>query len=1255
MGDAIDKAEGTGSLNLSVLRIPEGATETIPEQWTELHRTNVLTAGAEKFIEVDLSAGDFIKLIAEDAGDGNGGDHAYWLDARWVRPDGTEIYIENNEWLSASVGYGSLTWGNEITFSGGSTTRSIFAHAPSKISFVVPDGVSKLRVTLKNNKYGTIVGVVKEKPSAVNYGDLSKYLINVTIPIKRIGSFLAGGAERQHKIDQIITSQAAWLLGEQREDGGFESWGSYTTDAWDTAYIGLAMLAADEPRFTESARKAAYYIANLSDTSNWCSPKGIVLTFLCEYYFRTKDAGILPGIQKAVEDVEKSFFQQGYAGHGSGNYGYGTGGQNSGFSYLAMGLAMASRTPVELDVEMFEKVMTRMDAMAPSGVIGYGRTTKNDFDANQSARDRVALTGPCVVANCITGQSQRFFDLSKLAYERAVGALDFGHSTQTYGLFGGTIGAANLGDELLQRHLETVMPKMILQRNYQGGVVASECRFEFMGAEGMFRPRMSTAIQILTLAANRKNLAITGKRDLRASVMKPGMNTHVWDLETHRFYLRGWATAIELLGSNAPASLKSGYESLREIDYDGPIHILHDRIFAILESNALNVVTDINALSGVSDELKAQAIEMVLGIDLNISVTEKDTDAVEIKLSAYWPLRERNRWEDSATKTSWKANADYKMVGSISIAKDTKLSDDVNIAFDSSSANSDWKEGYAKNLGTVTVNRLDSTVEFTLPVQINYTVGTHTVSYTRNVTFEEGVGGNFDDARYVTIPSSTVMRTGLGDELVVRLPLTGEYLQMHGEVGRQNYQGEKVKVDFTQGSLGLGACRNVSVVQSDLKWFRATSIAAVPDSSLDQSDIDALLDSDETTTGRVRAETSTQAWVGFEMDLGSLKDINGIKIVENSKWWINTNFKVEVEVDGKWQQVVAGDKPRGIDYFKTVRTQKVRVLFSNNGGSSIKINDIQFLSNPAGGGGYALAHSLKTGAYEHGVLWQDRYDGLSSGTITSLKNNAAYPASPSSSKALYTMESDSNLGDLYGLRWTGWIKPDETGDYVFYAAADEQVEMYLSTDENPANKVLIASKLSSTPSRQWSSAATSSPISLKAGKRYYVELLMAEQTGGDHCAVAWRKPSDNTTPIDGSDPISDYYFSTIVGGISPSIDYIFPGIVSQPSSVQATEGQSVSLNVVADGLGSLTYQWMKNGVPLYGAESATLNISTASSSDAGFYQCVVKNKYGQVLSDKVEISFANHPPEMSDQALEVAGSEPSGTVLGTVVASDIDI
>ncbi|MBI5768497.1 MAG: immunoglobulin domain-containing protein [Verrucomicrobia bacterium] len=83
-----------------------------------------------------------------------------------------------------------------------------------------------------------------------------------------------------------------------------------------------------------------------------------------------------------------------------------------------------------------------------------------------------------------------------------------------------------------------------------------------------------------------------------------------------------------------------------------------------------------------------------------------------------------------------------------------------------------------------------------------------------------------------------------------------------------------------------------------------------------------------------------------------------------------------------------------------------------------------------------------------------------------------------------------------------------------------------------------------------------------------------------------------------------------------------PTITTQPASVTAFAGQSLTLAVTASGGTSLpAYQWRKNGVALAGATTATLALANLSSASAGGYDVVVSNQLGSITSQVATVTI----------------------------------
>ncbi|HTJ51971.1 MAG TPA: immunoglobulin domain-containing protein, partial [Cyclobacteriaceae bacterium] len=92
-----------------------------------------------------------------------------------------------------------------------------------------------------------------------------------------------------------------------------------------------------------------------------------------------------------------------------------------------------------------------------------------------------------------------------------------------------------------------------------------------------------------------------------------------------------------------------------------------------------------------------------------------------------------------------------------------------------------------------------------------------------------------------------------------------------------------------------------------------------------------------------------------------------------------------------------------------------------------------------------------------------------------------------------------------------------------------------------------------------------------------------------------------------------------------------PAVTTQPSATQTVcEGSAVSFTVVATGT-SLTYQWKKNGVDIAGATSATYNIATTATADAGTYTVVVSGTCSPSVTSNAAVLNINEQPEITTQ------------------------
>jgi hypothetical protein len=231
------------------------------------------------------------------------------------------------------------------------------------------------------------------------------------------------------------------------------------------------------------------------------------------------------------------------------------------------------------------------------------------------------------------------------------------------------------------------------------------------------------------------------------------------------------------------------------------------------------------------------------------------------------------------------------------------------------------------------------------------------------------------------------------------------------------------------------------------------------------------------------------------------------------------------------------------------------------------------------------------------------------------------PGDPTTVSALSSFETPLNAGDPpsnYADRVSGYFIPPATGNYVFFLGSDDDSNLYLSTDDKPENKKLIAHEAGWSPTGAWVTVGGGSAsiledkrsdsfssiewpdgntITLTAGKKYYIEADHHEGGGGDWLGVYVKRDTDE----DPTDNIPSNLSGTSIGFFGPSANLT---ITQQPSATSVTENRRASFSAAAvsdSALSSLvTYQWLSNGVAIAGASSAsytTPKLSLANNND----------------------------------------------------------
>jgi hypothetical protein len=110
-----------------------------------------------------------------------------------------------------------------------------------------------------------------------------------------------------------------------------------------------------------------------------------------------------------------------------------------------------------------------------------------------------------------------------------------------------------------------------------------------------------------------------------------------------------------------------------------------------------------------------------------------------------------------------------------------------------------------------------------------------------------------------------------------------------------------------------------------------------------------------------------------------------------------------------------------------------------------------------------------------------------------------------------------------------------------------------------------------------------------------------------------------------------------------------PLILTQPSNVTASQGESISFVVEAEGAEPLNYQWKFGGTNIAHATNSVLAVPHAQFGDAGVYSVVISNGYGSITSSNALLNVVLSPVIQNQPQSEVilAGSSAIFSVTAT--------
>ena len=284
--------------------------------------------------------------------------------------------------------------------------------------------------------------------------------------------------------------------------------------------------------------------------------------------------------------------------------------------------------------------------------------------------------------------------------------------------------------------------------------------------------------------------------------------------------------------------------------------------------------------------------------------------------------------------------------------------------------------------------------------------------------------------------------------------------------------------------------------------------------------------------------------------------------------------------------------------------------------------------------------------FSPGFVKQEFYSGATRANLES----PSYTNSPTLVTYLTSFETPSGQGSSYAERVSALFIAPATTNYVFFLASDDDSDLFLSTDANPANKHLIAQETIWSNSRQWFTsgggsvlaskrsdtfAGTQWPggstISLVAGNQYYIEGVHHQGNGGDAFAATF-KFSGAPDPSNGSTPT---LAGNLMGVNAFNNTYIKLTSIPQDVAVNPGANASFSVSAVSGYLGDpsgvpappISYQWqsMPFGASLFsdigGATSPSYTTPTLSlANDDTLYRAALSTAGNSTNSPAARLS-----------------------------------
>jgi hypothetical protein len=283
---------------------------------------------------------------------------------------------------------------------------------------------------------------------------------------------------------------------------------------------------------------------------------------------------------------------------------------------------------------------------------------------------------------------------------------------------------------------------------------------------------------------------------------------------------------------------------------------------------------------------------------------------------------------------------------------------------------------------------------------------------------------------------------------------------------------------------------------------------------------------------------------------------------------------------GSQSMTVNGANVTGVNFTGTSQTFSISGTISPvAGGSGATVT--------LSGAGSATTTANSSGAYT--------LTGLTSGSYTITPSNAGYTFTPPSQNVTVS------TANVSGVNFT-----------------DTAVALAPTITTPPANQTVTAGQTATFAAV----AAGTAPLSYQWQKN---GVNIARATSASYTTpAATTSDSGSTFDVVVSNTVGTATSSAATLTVSPAP--VAPTITTPPANQTVTAGQTATFAVVAAGTAPLSYQWLKNGVNIAGATSASYTTPATATSDSGStLRVVVTNTAGTVTSTAATLTVSPAP------------------------------